>query len=126
MEHFSLSDWLMAAAYTVLAAFGGLLGYVMREHDKGNPLSGMRAATEAISSGFVGFLVMLLCRAMGVDPLWSGFIVGLFGWLGANVSIRLLERLVYDKLGIKLRANTDKRVEAARQKGDDAHKGDAQ
>ena len=114
MENFSLSDWLTSAGYTLLAAVGGLLGYVMREHDKGNDLSGWRAAAEALSSGFVGFLVMLLCRAMGIDPLWSGFVVGIFGWLGANVSIRLLERLVYDKLGIKLRANTDKRVAAAK------------
>lgn len=104
MEHFSLSEWLTSAGYTVLAAVGGLLGYVMREHDKGNPLSGWRALTEALSSGFVGFLVMLLCRAMGFDPLWSGFVVGIFGWLGASVSIRLLERVVYEKLGVRLRA----------------------
>lgn len=114
MEQFSWSDWLTATGYTLLAAVGGLLGYVMREHDKGNPLSGLRALTEAVSSGFVGFLVMLLCRAMGLDPLWTGPVVGVFGWLGANVSIRLLERIVYEKLGIKLRANTDKRVAAAK------------
>ena len=102
MEHFSLSDWLASVGYTLLAAFGGLLGYIMREHDKGNKLSAMRAATEAVSSGFVGFLVMLLCRAMELDPLWHGFVVGIFGWLGANVSIRLLERLVYEKLGIRI------------------------
>lgn len=114
MEHFSLSDWLTSVGYTLLAAVGGLLGYIMREHDKGNELSALRALTESVSSGFVGFLVMLLCRAMAVDPLWSGFVVGIFGWLGANVSIRLLERLVYERLGIKLRANTDRRVAAAK------------
>lgn len=116
MEHFSLSDWLTSLGYTMLAGIGGLLGYVMREHDAGNPLNAWRALTEAVSSGFVGFLVMLLCRAMGLDPLWSGFVVGIFGWLGANVSIRLLERVVYERLGIKLRANTDTRVAAARRK----------
>ncbi|MFC4256344.1 hypothetical protein GRI97_10545 [Altererythrobacter xixiisoli] len=114
MEHFSLSEWLTSAGYTLLAAVGGLLGYVMREHDKGNPLSGWRAVTEALSSGFVGFLVMLLCRAMGFDPLWSGFVVGIFGWLGASVSIRLLERLVYQKLGIKLKAVPDRHMETTR------------
>lgn len=114
MEHFNLSDWLTSLGYTMLAAMGGLLGYVMREHDKGNELNGLRALWEAASSGFVGFLVMLLCRAMDLDPLWSGFIVGIFGWLGANASIRMLERFAYEKFGIKLRANTDKRVEAAK------------
>lgn len=101
MEHFSLSEWLQAAFYSAIASFGGLLGYIMREHDRGNDLTLGRALVEAASSGFVGFLVMLLCRAMGLDLLWSGFLVGLCGWLGATASIRILERVVYDKLGIK-------------------------
>ncbi len=119
MEHFSLSDWLTSIGYVVLSAVAGGLGYVMRENDKGNSLNFWRAVTEISSSGLVGFLVMLLCRAMAIDPLWTGFIVGIFGWLGANVSIRLLERIVYERLGIKLRANTDKRVEAAKAQEED-------
>ncbi|MFC0684625.1 phage holin family protein [Novosphingobium clariflavum] len=119
MEHFSLSDWLTSLGYGLLAGIAGGLGYVMRENDKGNPLNGWRALTEIASSGLVGFLVMLLCQAMKIDPLWTGFIVGIFGWLGANVSIRLLERIVYERLGIKLRANTDKRVEAAKAQEED-------
>ncbi|MBO9724300.1 MAG: phage holin family protein [Novosphingobium sp.] len=115
MEHFSLSDWLTSFGYALLSAFAGGLGYVMRENDKGNKLNGWRALTEIAASGLVGFLVMLLCRAMEIDPLWTGFIVGVFGWLGANVSIRLLERIVYERLGIKLRANTDKRVAKAQE-----------
>ena len=118
MDNFNLSDWLTSAGYVLLASIGGLLGYVMRENDKGNPLKLWRAATEAASSGFVGFLVMLLCSAMDLDPLWSGFVVGIFGWLGASASIRMLERLAYEKFGIKLRENTDKRVAAAKEKED--------
>lgn len=117
MEHFNLSDWLASAGYTVLAAIGGLLGYIMREYDKGNELSGFRACVQALSSGFVGFLVMLLCQAMGLSAVWTGPVVGMFGWLGANVTIQLLERIVYEKLGVKLRANTDKRVESAKEEG---------
>jgi hypothetical protein len=40
-------------------------------------------------------------------------------WLGANVTIRMLERIVYEKLGVKLRANTDKRVAAAKAQEED-------
>lgn len=109
MEHFSTTDWLASLGNVALAVVGGLLGYIMREHDKGNPLNWWRAVLEAMSSGFVGVLVLLLCRAMNVDELWTGFAVGMFGWLGANASIRLLEGLVYRKLGVKLRENTDKR-----------------
>jgi hypothetical protein len=45
---------------------------------------------------------MLLCLAIGLDPLWNGPIVGLFGWLG-----------------VKLRANTDKKVAAAKAQEED-------
>src|SRR5690606_3855986 len=101
--YFSLSDWLSLLGHALLAAVGGLLGYVMREHDRGHRLQMWRAVTEALSSGFVGLLVMLLCRAMEIDPLWSGFVAGLFGWLGANASIRMLERIAYEKFGLDLR-----------------------
>ena len=49
MENFNLSEWITSAGYTLLAALGGLLGYVMREHDKGNPLNGWRALAEALA-----------------------------------------------------------------------------
>jgi hypothetical protein len=113
MEHFDLSDWLSAIGYTILSGIGGLLGYVMRENDKGNPLTGLRAAVQGFSSAFVGFLIYLLCRAIGIDSLWVGPIVGVFGWLGATVTIQMLERVVYERLGLKLRENTDRRVAAA-------------
>lgn len=100
IDHLPWNEWGQNAAGALLAAFGGLLGYIMREHDKGNKLIVWRAVTEALSSGFVGFLVMLLCQAMDVDARYSGFIVGVFGWLGASASIRLLERLVRQRLGL--------------------------
>lgn len=108
MEHFSFSEWLTSAGYSLLAAVGGLLGYAMREHDAGRRLSPLRAVIEATGSGFVGFLVMLLCRAIGLDPLWSGFIVGIFGWLGASASIRVLERFAHERLGLKLGDKADR------------------
>ena len=114
-----VSTWLTEAGYAMLAAIGGLLGHVMREHDRGNSLNWVRAAFEAASSGFIGILVMMACFAVGLSPLWSGFIVGIFGWLGADASIRVIDQYVYRKWGIKLRANTDKRVEAALREEED-------
>lgn len=107
MNHFSFTDWILYAFHTVLAALGGGLGYAMREHDKGAQLSWGRASLEVVGSGFVGFLVMLLCKAMGINPLYSGFIVGIMGWLGASASIRLLERLAYNKLGLEKNAGEE-------------------
>lgn len=104
MEHFSLSEWLGALGYAALAAVAGFLGHIMRELDAGRRLSPVRVVIETLGSGLVGFLVMLLCRAMGFDPLWSGFLVGIFGWVGASASIRIIERLAYGKLGIAMKS----------------------
>lgn len=119
MEHFDLSLWLKVGIGIAISSIGGGLAYVMRENDKGNKIVFWRVTLNMASSGFVGVLVTLLCEAMKVDPLWAAFATGVFGWLGANASIRLLERIAYEKLGIKLRANTDVRVEAAKAQEED-------
>ncbi|PNU05866.1 hypothetical protein A8V01_14630 [Novosphingobium guangzhouense] len=97
-----------------VAAAGGGLGHVMRESDKGNKILRWRVLLNMAASGFVGLLVTFLCQAVKLDDLWTGFVVGVFGWLGATVSIQLLERIVYKKFGIPLRANTDRRVDGAK------------
>lgn len=101
MEHFSIAEWFTNGALTVLASIGGAFGYVIRTQDKGEVFSWAKLAVQALSSGFVGFLVALLCRAIGLDSLWMGPIVGVFGWMGAAVTIQVLERFVYDRLGIE-------------------------
>lgn len=93
-------SWWQFLAYPVFAAFGGLMGYLMRAVDSGHEIRYTRALLEAMSAGFVGVLVTLACLAMDLNPLWSGVIVGVSGWLGAQASIRMLETLIYKRLGI--------------------------
>ncbi|PNU02531.1 phage holin family protein [Novosphingobium guangzhouense] len=114
MDLHEIGEWLKYAFPVIIAAIGGGLGFVMRENDKGNRIVFWRVMLNMASSGFVGLLVSLLCEAMKMDQLWTGFAAGVFGWLGANVSIRLLERVAYERLGISLRTNTAQRVEAAK------------
>ena len=72
----------------------------MRALDKSTTISYGRACVEGLAAGFVGLLVMLMCNATNMSDQWTGVVVGVSGWLGANASIRMLEKLVFKKLGI--------------------------
>lgn len=95
----SLLWWLETAAYAVFAAFGGGAGYIMRQLHAKRKIGWWRAVVEALAAGFSGVLVMLLCNAMHFSDAWTGVIVGVCGWLGADATIRMLERVVARKIG---------------------------
>ena len=95
------SWWLRAFAYTAFASFGGAMGHMMRSIDKKEKISWGRAFVESAAAGFVGVIVLLVCGAMGLGEQWTGVIVGVSGWLGANATIRMLEGIVRKKLGIE-------------------------
>lgn len=86
--------------YVILASIAGLLGYLMRVIERGGKIRWLVAGLEACSSGFVGYLTMLTCRAMGLSYEWTGVIVGLLGWLGAAASVRIIENIIRKRLGI--------------------------
>ena len=91
---------MKAVLYAALATFGGFLGHVMRALDKSTPINYSRGVVEGLAAGFVGLLVMLMCNAMNLSEQWTGVIVGVSGWLGANASIRMLEKKVFKQLGL--------------------------
>ena len=95
------SWWFKTTMYVILAATGGILGYIMRAVDKSERIIWWRAALEGLGAAFVGLLVMFICQEMHLSQGYTGVIVGVCGWLGANVTIRLLESLVRNKLGLK-------------------------
>ncbi len=92
--------WLKSAAYTLLSITAGFLGYIMRTLDHRKQINWWRALLEASAAGLVGGLVLLICNALTLSDQWTGVIVGVMGWLGANASIKVLEVMVYRKLGI--------------------------
>lgn len=79
------------------------MGYMMRSIDKRQEISWRRVVLEGAAAAFVGLLVLLTCQAMDLSEQWTGVIVGVSGWLGANATIVLLESVVLKKLGIDKR-----------------------
>ena len=67
----------------LLAALAGLLGHLMRVVERGGKVKWLVAGLEACASGFVGYLAIPMCKAMGLSYEWTGVVVGLLGWLGA-------------------------------------------
>lgn len=87
-------------AFVLLASIAGLLGHLMRVIDRGGKIKWLVAGLEGCSSGFVGFLAMLMCKAMDLSYEWTGIVVGLLGWLGAAASVKIVEKVVRDRLGV--------------------------
>lgn len=93
--------WAEVFVFGGFAAIGGLLAYLLRTMNDEHTPTIMRAIVEALSSGFVGLIAMLICKALGLDWKWSGVVVGVFGWLGAEASIMVAIRFLKSKLGLK-------------------------
>ena len=96
----SLNHWVDNLMLTLFAAGAGFMGYLMRVANSDKHVKWTRALLEAGSSAVVGYMVVLACRAMNLSYEWIGVIVGTMGWLGATISIQILEKLVIKKLGI--------------------------
>jgi hypothetical protein len=100
-------DWLRMIIVASFAALGGSIGYVLRAMDAGDPVSFQKALIEFVAAGFVGALSGLLCAAWGFSIIWSTFIAGTFGLLGARASTQVMQRFVWAKLGLNRRSQDD-------------------
>ena len=92
--------WIKAIAYGLFAAFGGIMGHLLRTMDNAESIHWGRTVLQGSAAGFVGLLVFLACKAMLLSEEWTAVIVGVCGWLGANATIKMFEKLVFKKFGI--------------------------
>lgn len=101
-------NWIQLAAVAAFAAVGGAIGSVLRAMDAAEPLSLTKAFVEFVAAGFVGALSGLLCTAWGLSLVWTTFIAGTFGMLGARATIQVMQRFVWTKLGLNRSAEDGK------------------
>ena len=101
-----MSDWerlmlhIETAGLILFAVLGGVLGYSYRTMRMSQKVMIWRALLEGGAAGFVGLLVVFICMELHLSPYWTGTIVGVCSWLGADATIRMLEKLVYRKFGL--------------------------
>ena len=107
-NEFNIIEILQFAGFS---AMGGLLGYLMRQATREQPIKLSRATLEAVASGFIGVIAMLLCHAVGLPWYWSGAVVGVLGWLGAEASIVVIARAIRSKIGLDLIPEKEKKDE---------------
>lgn len=86
--------------FAIFAGAGGMLSYLLKSISRNEQPKVTRATIEAMSSAFVGLIAMLACKAMDIDVYWSGVIVGVFGWIGAETSMLVFTRIAKNKLGV--------------------------
>ena len=107
-NEFNIIEILQFAGFS---AMGGLLGYLMRQATREQPIKLGRATLEAVASRFIGVITMFLCRAIGLPWYWSGAVVGVLGWLGAEASIVVIARAIRGKIGLDLIPEKEKKDE---------------
>lgn len=98
------NEWFKLGAYAALAAVGGMLGSVMRTIDDRKKITWWIVFAQGAAAAFVGCLTYFLCVALELSQAWTGITVGVLGWLGANATIGVLSKIVFNKLGITVQS----------------------
>lgn len=99
------SQWARYLFYLGLAGFAGTMGFIFRQLQSESKLIWWRILLEGFAAAFVGLLFMWLCEMGKFGPQLTGIIVAVAGWMGAQASMGLLEKFVFQKLNIGKRIN---------------------
>lgn len=83
-----------------LAAFCGAIGYLHRQVSGKRAISLLEGVIRALGSGVAGMLVAMLCVATELSIPWTGFLVGCAGWLGADITMMMLEKIIQKRIGL--------------------------
>ena len=90
-------EFLHQCLFIAFSAIGGFLSQLLHAVENNEKISRTRLFVQSAAAGFVGLLVLMLCKAMHIPDEWNGVIVGIAGWLGADVTINLVRRAIGER-----------------------------
>ena len=82
------------------AATAGIISYLYHAINDQRPVVFWVALIRGLSSAVVGYITLLICQESGLSYEITGAVIGVTGWLGADVSIVLIESMIRKRLGI--------------------------
>ena len=87
-------NWLESLYFMLLAGLGGIVNYLI----KARKFVFSDFCIRFLSSGFTGYLISLLCIYFEMPSSMTGFMAGVFGYLGVEVTIKMARKLINTKL----------------------------
>lgn len=86
--------------FILLAAFAGALGYISDMVEREQSIKWSLALLKGLSSGLMGFLIMLVCAHYNISSDLAGSFAGICGWIGADAIVPMIEKIAKRRFGI--------------------------
>lgn len=96
----SAESILREGALFLVALLGSMLGYISRTWGMSKAIKYSRLGFSALAAIFMLLILRALCSALGLSYEWTVVIVGFFSWVGTEVTITFLEKIIHRHLGI--------------------------
>lgn len=91
---------LKEASLFIIALLGSMLGYVSRTWGVSKAIKYSRLGFSALAAIFMLLLLRALCNALGLSYEWTVVVVGFFSWMGTEITMTFLEKIIHKHLGI--------------------------
>lgn len=89
-----MEKWIDTFYFTMIACIGGCVSYMSSSKE----FSLKEFLIKGISSGFTGYLIYQLCLYAALPASMTAFLCGTFGYVGSEVTINLLKRMIIKKI----------------------------
>lgn len=94
-------SWITLLLFSAIGLLGGVMGHIMRSLDAGQKVTFARTAFEGLAALFFSIIIGLICMENHLSMGWSSAIIGVLSWLGARTTLRALQPIIYNRIGIK-------------------------